>query len=361
MNLRPADLELSRALWERVVASHPGRVRIDIEVFIAAARDLARERGLAGRPTELVTDAVRTLRDLGMLSLPADRPASVLKKNYDHRCDPPVPLFVTVRREAAERAPAPRREHPWHPDLDFLVRERRLECPEVWLAIDGWLKERGGDTDIVAVRERSCEIFGDEKRLDDVRKYKFFKTGAITLERLRCEDAPEPLAARLCRAGRMPVALIVENKDTFRSACIANAEALAYAAVIFGEGNAFPKRVADLGNLAEECPFREVHYFGDIDGEGFAIAAAAEQAVLSLGGFSFSLATGLYRALRAVGRPVGSFGRMSAVGKALLHRYGLGDMDAEALAGRRIPQEALARPALREIFSKGDFSPHTPG
>ena len=91
--------------------------------------------------------------------------------------------------------------------------------------------------------------------------------------------------------------------------------------------------------------------------EGFAIAAAAEQAVLSLGGFSFSLATGLYRALRAVGRPVGSFGRISAAGKALLHRYGLGDMDAEALAGRRIPQEALARPPLREIFSKGILAP----
>jgi hypothetical protein len=28
----------------------------------------------------------------------------------------------------------------------------------------------------------------------------------------------------------------------------------------------------------------------------------------------------------------------------------LADMDAEALAGRRIPQEALARPALQAIF-----------
>jgi hypothetical protein len=131
MNLRPADLELARVLWERAVAKHPGRVRIDIEVFIGVARDLARERGLAGRPTELVTHAVRTLRDLGVLSLPSDRTASVLKKNYDRRCDPPIPLFVTIQREAAERAPAPRREHPWHPDLDFLVRERRLECPDV--------------------------------------------------------------------------------------------------------------------------------------------------------------------------------------------------------------------------------------
>ena len=360
MNLRPAELELARVLWERTIAKHPGRVRIDIEVFIGVARDLARERGLAGRPTELVTHAVRTLRDLGVLSLPSDRTASVLKKNYDRRCDPPIPLFVTIQREAAERAPAPRREHPWHPDLDFLVRERRLECPDVWLAIDRWLKERGDDTDVVAVRERSCEIFGDEKRLDDVRKYKFFKTGAITLGRLRCEDAPEPIAARLCRASRTRVALVVENKDTFRSACLANAEAHAYAAVIFGEGNAFPKRVADLGNLAEECPFDEVHYFGDIDGEGFAIAAAAEQAVLSLGGFSFSLATGLYRALRMVGRPVGSFGRINAAGKALLHRYDLTDMDAEALAGCRIPQEALARPALREIFFRGNFSLRIP-
>jgi hypothetical protein len=267
---------------------------------------------------------------------------------------------VTVQREAAERAPAPRREHPWHPDLGFLVKEKRLECPSVWLAIDGWLKERGDDTDIVAVRERSCEIFGDEKRLDDVRKYKFFKAGAITLKRLRCEDAPEPLAARLCRASRMHAALVVENKDTFRSACIANAEAHAYAAVIFGEGNAFPKRVLDLRNLAEECHFHEIHYFGDIDGEGFSIAANAEKAVLSMGGFSFSLATGLYRALRLVGRPVGGFGKISVAGKALLHRHDLTDMDSEALAGHRIPQEALARPAIRAAFLQMTTSPaHT--
>ena len=232
----------------------------------------------------------------------------------------------------------------------------------MWLAIDGWLKERGGDTDIVAVRERSCEIFGDEKRLDDVRNYKFFKTGAITLERLRCEDAPEPLAARLCRAGRMPVALVVENKDTFRSACVANAEAHGLCRRHLRRGQRLSEaRRRPWRTLPRNALSDEVHYFGDIDGEGFAIAAAAEQAVLSLGGFSFRLATGLYRALRAVGRPVGSFGRISAAGKALLHRYGLDDMDAEALAGRRIPQEALARPALREIFSKGDSRcPHTP-
>ena len=156
------------------------------------------------------------------------------------------------------------------------------------------------------------------------------------------------------------VALVVENKDTFRSACVVNAEAPAYAAVIFGEGNAFPKRVADLRNLAEERPFDEVHYFGDIDGEGFSIAAAAEQAVLSLGGFSFRLATSLYRALRAVGRPAGRFGRTSGAGRAIPLRYGLEAMDAESLGGRRIPQEALARPALREdLFPKCLQPSHT--
>jgi hypothetical protein len=350
-----ADLELARTLWGRVAAEHPGRVRIDVEKIIEVAARLVRERGLSVRPSDLATRAVRVLRDQGELSLPSDRTAAARKANYDRRCDPPLPLFVmvarpAVERQAVERAMAPRREHPWHPDLGFLAGERRLECADVWLAIDAWLKERGDDTDVVAVRERSCEIFGDEKRLDDVRNYKFFKTGAITLGRLRCEDAPEPLAAWLCRPSRARVALVVENKDTFRSACLANAGAHAYAAVIFGEGNAFPKRVPDLKNLAEECAFDEVHYFGDIDGEGFSIAASAEQAVLSLGGFSFRLATELYRALRAAGRPVGSFGRIDAAGQALLHRYGLADMDAEALAGRRIPQEALARPALQAIF-----------
>ena len=126
-----------------------------------------RERGLAGRPTELVTDAVRTLWGCWGCSSSRPSPHSVLKKNYDHRCDPPIPLFVTAARSGGTRSrPPPGASLASRPA--FLVRERRLECPEVWLAIDGWLKERGGDTDIVAVRERSCEIFGDEKRLDDV-------------------------------------------------------------------------------------------------------------------------------------------------------------------------------------------------
>src|SRR4051794_7801466 len=103
--MNPADLELARMLWERVIAEHPGRVRIDIEKIIEAARKLTHERRLSVRPTDLATRAVRVLRDLGVLSLPSDRTASVRWANYDLRCDPPIPLFVTIQRQAAERAP----------------------------------------------------------------------------------------------------------------------------------------------------------------------------------------------------------------------------------------------------------------
>src|SRR5687767_197116 len=112
-----AEMELAQALWGRVAAQHPGRVRIDIEKIIEAAARLVRERGLSVRPSDLVTRTVRTLRDQGELSLPSDRTAAARKANYDRRCDPPLPLFVTVPRGSVERAPAPRREHPWHRDL----------------------------------------------------------------------------------------------------------------------------------------------------------------------------------------------------------------------------------------------------
>ena len=119
-----------------------------------------------------------------------------------------------------------------------------------------WLKERGDDTDVVAVRERPARSSATKSALTTFGTTSSSRPAPSRLDRLRCEDAPEPLAARLCRSSRTRVALVIENKDTFRSACLANAGTHAYAAVIFGEANAFPKRVPDLKNLAEECRFR---------------------------------------------------------------------------------------------------------
>jgi hypothetical protein len=346
--LELTEPESALAFWRAAREAAPGRARIEIDTLIAVAARLMRDTGLSGRPSDFVAEAVRTLADAGELILPSAATAKARQANYDWRCTPALPLFVTAVQARSPRPPALRREHAWHPDLAFLAAERRLDKPEVWLAIDDWLKRSGDGTDVVSIRERSFEIFRDEKQLDASLGYKFFRTGAITLQRLRCEEVPEPLAARFCRTARLRSALVIENKDTFRSACLINAELRLFAAVIFGEGDAFPKRAPDLLLLSEESPFDEVRYFGDIDAAGFDIAARAEQAVLALDRrFAFRPAAGLYHALLAAGTPVGEYGAMTSAARGFLQRHGLERLDGGSLSGQRIPQEALARPALR--------------
>jgi len=45
-------------------------------------------------------------------------------------------------------------------------------------------------------RERSVQLFGNEKRLDALLRTKLFTSGALTLALLRCYAAPLPLTAQ---------------------------------------------------------------------------------------------------------------------------------------------------------------------
>ena len=70
-----------------------GRVRIDIECHRRRPELVARAGAVGGSLPTSSPDAVRTLRDRGAVAPSPTGPASVLKRNYDHRCDPPIPLL----------------------------------------------------------------------------------------------------------------------------------------------------------------------------------------------------------------------------------------------------------------------------
>ena len=113
----------------------------------------------------------------------------------------------------------------------------------------------------------------------------------------------------------------------------------------------FPSAHPTCSCCRKKSPFDEVHYFGDIDAAGFDIAAPAEQAVLALGGrFAFRPAAGLYRALLAAGTPVGEYGAMTAAARSSSSAMAWRGWTGRRVRGRRIPQEALARPALRAVL-----------
>src|SRR3954468_2916257 len=99
------------AFWRAAREAAPGRARIEIDTLIAVAARLMRDTGLSGRPSDFVAEAIRTPEKAGELILPSDTTAKARRANYDWRCPPALPLFVTAVRAPPPRPPALRREH----------------------------------------------------------------------------------------------------------------------------------------------------------------------------------------------------------------------------------------------------------
>ncbi len=144
-------------------------------------------------------------------------------------------------------------------------------------AIQAFLVAGGRERPMVPKRERSLELFGDEKRLDALVKRSLFVRGHLSLDLLRCFEVPPPL---VWEAGppksRGRAILTVENHHTWHSFCRWNRTAGAYAAVVYGGGDRFVGAAADLERVSEATNANgRVDYFGDLDGRGLKIPVAA--------------------------------------------------------------------------------------
>src|SRR5438309_51326 len=81
---------------------------------------------------------------------------------------------------------------------------------------------------------RSLEIFGDEKRLDQLmRGSALFGNGRLTPETLRCIIVSEPLPWTRGPNPDGPI-LVIENAATWHSYCRWNAERKHFSAVVYG-------------------------------------------------------------------------------------------------------------------------------
>ena len=127
---------------------------------------------------------------------------------------------------------------------------------------------------------RSSEIFGDEKRLDDLMKSALFGPGRLSLELLGARRYPPPLAIR--RVGGGPEVLIVENSDSFwATATILERITGPIGRVAFGSGASIESSIAALA-WEDQCP-TAIWYWGDLDPEGLRIASGAAATGLGAG------------------------------------------------------------------------------
>lgn len=210
----------------------------------------------------LLLDELRNLAGREELTLPSPR-------NFEPG-NPPMPRFVQL---IGKTRPARDDDHweklAWRPELGFWTElsARERETAE---KINMWLTRRRGTMRCVPLRERSLEIFHDEKYLDRRVQGNSLFNGRLPLEAIGAFVVPHPLPYRAIGAPGNPV-LVVENHHTYWSLAEWNQRSRCFAAVAYGEGNALCSAASALREVLRECHASGAVYFGDLDPEGIRI------------------------------------------------------------------------------------------
>ncbi|HVU09238.1 MAG TPA: Wadjet anti-phage system protein JetD domain-containing protein [Verrucomicrobiae bacterium] len=156
---------------------------------------------------------------------------------------------------------------------------------------------------IAPIKERSLQIFGDEKRLDYLLDSALFREGRLSLELLACEIVGQPFGWK-----RGPVdtgkILVVENAATWHSYARWNSEKHLFTGVVYGCGNCFLENIRHLADiLAEFSSPQRIFYFGDLDYQGLRIPIEASKRAIKIGLPSVEPDLWSYGHLLKVGQP----------------------------------------------------------
>lgn len=270
---------------KRLIDSLPRKTRIPLNEIWKAL-----EAAFPGRQGENLRGFLTVLLDELVEKKQVELPKG--KWKYDYGGQYKLPLFV--KRQGMKKEVERLDFHIWAPELLFLSG-KTLPSNTPWLAIDAWLKTKGTNVAPCPVRERSLEIFGDDKTLGEwLPSTKPFNTSQITFGTLFCYNVPMPLATSRPQSEAPPRALVVENLATYDSISHANAIRKCYRVIVFGNGNAFSTGWEDLLRIKEDYGVSRCLYFGDLDGLGVSIPYRVSKAAPHA---FFDLATDLYMSL----------------------------------------------------------------
>lgn len=242
----------------------------------------------------------------------------------------------------------------WSPELSFLAGKAAVRPDSPWLAVDAWLKRtRVEKPALKPVRERSLDIFGDEKELDSLLRQLPFKNGLVTLETLGCFYVPEPIPwlpgpiGSECKPG-----LCVENATTYYTMCRFNKEVGFWGYVAYGRGNGFVSMSEGVQAVVESYGHNQLLYFGDADLEGVEIAAKGAKRLIE-SGVSVGLDSRLYDILITSGTEATSKsgGELSDAAARLIADAGLGTLPDIFRRHMRIAQEWAGLETLRSVLT----------
>ena len=270
--MKPEDLFLE---IDRIAGKKSRVDGLDVLNVVMSAQSYAS----AAAAREALAAALNTLKDSGRVRLPVGRHL------WDYATRVPIPKWINVIRESTTSVAFDHRNHAWHPALGFLSDQLVVQNVSDFLALDRWLRSIQADEPEVPVKERSWEIFGEEKKLEAMGATKWFGPGRLTLELLRCYIVPHVPVHRTYPDGA-PVAVISENEAGFNSLCRLAAASNLFRAVILGNGLAVEKAVSFLSTLIGEQKIAHCVYVGDIDAPGIAIPQRLDVALREAAGKS---------------------------------------------------------------------------
>ena len=208
----------------------------------------------------------------------------------------PVSMTRPVTTRPIRERPALR--HPWRPDLMWAAETQGVTFERL-RELDRWLTANP-DAPPAPLKERSLEIWGDEKLLDRLRR------GPLrghALDDLRILVVHPPLVVE--RISDAAGGLIVENATTWSSLVSVGREHVARCAatsigwIAYGAGNQVAAAIPGLATLTPAS----LWYFGDLDARGLGFAAEAATAAISEGLPVVRPHPWLYETLLDCGRP----------------------------------------------------------
>jgi hypothetical protein len=275
------------------------------------------------------------------------------KRGWDRSARPSLPQWVLLVRASLE-SPSEKdiRSVAWAPELRFLGATRLNVPLSDLLKMQKFFADGGRTRCDVPMKERSAQIFGNEKRLDELyRGSALFGIGRLSLESLRCFPVPEPIPWARGKSCEAPL-LIVENAATWDSYRRWNEAKDYFSGVVYGGGNRFIDSVLWLREILTDLGgMRPVLYFGDLDPAGLRIPQLAGTRAVAFG-------------LPAIEPDLWSYSRLFAQAEANGENANCEDGDFEdddciwlgsladqargiLSAGKRIPQERLGWEFLR--------------
>ncbi|WP_081247259.1 Wadjet anti-phage system protein JetD domain-containing protein [Mycobacterium avium] len=281
---------LAQAIW-RAIATHPNR-KVPLQVLQKAAAAVDNTGATSVGWRERILTAIRHLQADGRITLP--------KTRMDTTAIPALPLYVSrpiVRPGKNVRTPPP----VWHAELAWaaaLFDQGLLTGADqrFLTGINVWLSKRRGTK--IPLRERSLEIFGDEKLLETRISSSLFSHGRLTLDLLQTYLCWPPVERLNSGPGDW---LIVENYTTYHSLTQRARELGFDGQIIWGSGNGVTTRLAALASEPARPP--RLYYFGDIDAGGFRIARSAAARADMLDMPKLTAAQGLYTLTQTHGTP----------------------------------------------------------